>query len=126
MLSTPTRNEEDYSISVRRCSGALLLSAVASLLIACGGASSSSDGTTSTATLTWDAVADPNVVGYRVYYGTVSGTYDQTPGQGLNVGTVTTYTVTGLSSGKRYFFTATAFTSNTESTYSNEGHKDIL
>jgi len=126
MLSTPTRNEEDYSISVRRCSGALLVSAVASLLIACGAASSSSDGTTATATLTWDAVADPNVVGYRVYYGTVSGTYDQTPGQGLNVGTVTTYTVTGLSSGKRYFFAATAFTSNTESTYSNEGHKDIL
>jgi chitodextrinase len=79
-----------------------------------------------TATLAWDAVTATNLSGYRVYYGTAPGTYLQSLGQGLNVGNVTTHTVTGLSSGTRYYFAVTAFdTSNSESTYSNEVFKDI-
>jgi hypothetical protein len=47
-------------------------------------------------------------------------------GQGVNVGNITTFTVTGLTSGSRYYFVATAFdTSNNESVYSNEVFKDI-
>ena len=57
-----------------------------------------------TATLAWDAVMHPNLAGYRVYFGTAPGTYSQAAGTGVNVGNVTTYTVTGLSSGTRYYF----------------------
>jgi chitodextrinase len=79
-----------------------------------------------TAILAWDAVTATNLSGYRIYYGTAPGTYLQSLGQGLNVGNVTTYTVTGLSSGTRYYFAVTAFdTSSNESIYSNEVFKDM-
>lgn len=79
-----------------------------------------------TAALAWDAVTDPSLGGYRIYYGTAPGTYFQSVGQGLNVGDVTTYTVAGLSSGTRYYFAATAYdTSNSESIFSNQVFKDI-
>jgi len=79
-----------------------------------------------TATLAWDAVSASNLGGYRVYYGTASGTYFQSAGQGVNVGNVTTVTVTGLGSGTRYFFAVTAFdTMNNESVFSNQVIKDI-
>jgi hypothetical protein len=102
--------------------GGLLLLAIAILLTACGGGDSNSP---NTATLAWDAVTDPSLSGYRVYYGTAPGTYLQPVGQGLDVGDVTTYSVTGLSSGTRFYFASTAYTSNGESTYSNEVFKDI-
>jgi len=76
-----------------------------------------------TATLTWDAVAV--ATGYRVYYGTSPGTYFQAPGQGLDVGNVTTHMLTGLSTGTRFYFAVTAYDSNDESPYSNEVFKDI-
>jgi hypothetical protein len=77
------------------------------------------------ATLAWDAVIAANLSGYRVYYGTAPGTYLQLPGQGLSVGNVTTHTVTGLSSGTRYYFAVSAFdSSGNESPYSNEVFKD--
>jgi fibronectin type 3 domain-containing protein len=67
---------------------------------------------------------EPNISGYRVYVGTASGQYQF--GQGLDVGNVTSYTVTGLSTGTRYYFVATAYdTSNIESELSNEVFKDI-
>ena len=79
-----------------------------------------------TAILAWDAVTHPNLSGYRVYYGTAPGTYLQPVGSGVNVGNVTSFTVTGLTSGTRYYFAVTAFdTSNNESTFSNEVFKDI-
>lgn len=81
---------------------------------------------TTTAALAWDAITATNLGGYRVYYGTAPGAYIQAAGQGLNVGKVSTYTVTGLSRGKRYYFAVTAFdTSNNESAFSNEVYKDI-
>jgi hypothetical protein len=78
--------------------------------------------TSNSATLAWDAVVAPNVSGYRVYYGTTPGVY----GPGLSIGNVTTYTVSGLSNGTRYYFAVTAFdASGNESGYSNEAFKDI-
>ena len=78
------------------------------------------------ATLEWDAVNFPTLSGYRVYYGTASGAYLQASGTGINVGNVTTFTVTGLGNGARYFFAVTAYdSSNNESGYSNEVFKDI-
>ena len=76
--------------------------------------------------LAWDAVIVPNLSGYRVYFGTAPGTYLQPVGQGTSVGNVTTYTMTGLASGTRYYFAVTAFdTLGIESDYSNEVFKDI-
>jgi len=77
-----------------------------------------------TVSLEWDAVAQ--AAGYRIYYGTTPGVYFQSAGQGVNVGNVTTHTLTGLSSGTRYYFAARAFdASNNESPFSNEIFKDI-
>ncbi len=76
--------------------------------------------------LAWDAVTVPALSGYRVYFGTAPGTYLQSVGQGTSVGNVTTYTMTGLASGSRYYFAVTAFdTLGIESDYSNEVFKDI-
>jgi chitodextrinase len=78
------------------------------------------------ATLAWDAVVLPTLSGYRVYFGTAPGTYLQSLGQGISVGNVTTYTVTGLTSGNRYYFVVTDFdTLGKESSFSNEVFKDI-
>jgi hypothetical protein len=79
-----------------------------------------------TAILAWDGVTANNLSGYRLYYGIAPGTYFQPLGQGLNVGNVLTYTVTGLTSGTRYYFVATSVdTSGNESAFSNEVFKDI-
>lgn len=111
-------------------------------LAACGGGGGDTSGSTSpavavgpssptpisnAATLAWDSPATAtNVSGYRVYYGTATGTYLQPYGQGISVGNVTTYTLMGLSSGIRYYFAVTTFdASGNESTYSNEAFKDI-
>jgi len=54
--------------------------------------------------LAWDPSPDTNVIGYAVYYGTSTGTYDSR----LDVGTNTTATVT-VSGGLTYFFVATSY-----------------
>jgi hypothetical protein len=71
-------------------------------------------------------VVDPNLAGYRIYYGTSTGVYSQSYGSGLNAGNITTYAVTGLNRGTRYYFAATAYdTMGHESGFSNEVFKDI-
>jgi chitodextrinase len=93
------------------------------------GLSSSSAATTlapNTAALEWNAVTFPTLSGYRVYFGTASGNYQQAPGAGVNVGNVTNFTVTGLGNATTYFFAVTAYDgSNNESGYSNEVFKII-
>lgn len=80
--------------------------------------------TVTSATLAWDAVADPNLSGYRVYYGTAPGVYLQQSGQGIAAGKVTTYTIQGLKSGTTYYFAVSAVnTANVESALSNEVSK---
>ena len=67
--------------------------------------------------LAWDPNTESDLAGYKVYYGPASGTY----GTPLNVGNVTTYTLTGLTYGQTYFIAVTAYdTSDRESGYSNE------
>jgi len=57
---------------------------------------------------------------------TAPAVYIQSVGQGINAGNSSTYTVTGLSSGARYFFAVTALdTSNNESTFSNVVYKEF-
>lgn len=77
------------------------------------------------AVLTWDANSESDLVGYRVYYGTSPGNYQQARGEGIVV-YGTSYTVTGLASGMTYYFTLTAFdSSGNESDYANEVFKNI-
>jgi len=78
------------------------------------------------ALLTWSPVIEPNLAGYRVYYGSVPGVYGQTFGSGINAGNVTTYTVLGLLNGVRYYFAVTAYdAAGNESDYSNEVSKQM-
>jgi chitodextrinase len=57
---------------------------------------------------------------------TAPRTYFQPFGQGIHAGNATTYTITGLASGIRYYFALTAIgASNNESSYSNEVFKVI-
>ncbi len=67
--------------------------------------------------LAWDPNTDPDLAGYRVYYGTASRSY----GLPIDVGNVTTCTVPGLTPGVTYYFAITAYDiSHNESGYSNE------
>jgi fibronectin type 3 domain-containing protein len=55
-------------------------------------------------TLAWDASPSPNVVGYRLYYGTASRAYTHS----LATGSATTVTVSNLVRGTTYYFAVTA------------------
>ena len=107
---------------LRRFSGIALLAVMTSLLGACGGGADSAPAGgggppagTNSVSLEWDA-ANPSPSGYRIYVGIAAGTYLGY----VNVGLVTSTTVTGLADGT-YYFAATAYdASNNESTYSNE------
>ncbi len=85
---------------------------------------------TGQATLYWDEVTKPPiskipVAGYRVYFGEGPGTYLQPRGQGVNAGNVTSYTVQGLKSGARYYFTVTTYIGGSESPFANEVAKVV-
>ncbi|MGB8170219.1 MAG: fibronectin type III domain-containing protein, partial [Chthoniobacteraceae bacterium] len=60
---------------------------------------------------------EPDIAGYRLYYGTSSGTYPQM----FDVGNTTGATVSNLAAGSRYYFAVTAYdTSYLESLPSDE------
>lgn len=92
-----------------------------------GGSGSSSGGSDSTAvssaTLSWDAPTTnsdgsplTDLTGYKVYYGTSSGSYTES----VDIGNTTGSVVDGLSAGT-WCFAVTAYdTSGNESDYSNE------
>ena len=79
------------------------------------------------ATLSWSAPAaysDGTPVtalgGYKVYAGTAPGAYSQT----IDVGNVTSYTLTGLNNGATYYFAVTAYdASGNVSGFSNQTSK---
>jgi hypothetical protein len=74
------------------------------------------DAFASQATLAWDPNTESNLAGYKIHYGTDSGSYTVH----LDVHNVTTYTVTGLTVGQTYYFAASAYSSSgKESGYSN-------
>ena len=71
--------------------------------------------------LAWDPNTEPDLAGYRVYYSTVSGDYDEA--DGVDVGNVTTRDLDSLilAEGVNYFFVLTAYdTSQNESDFSDE------
>ena len=76
------------------------------------------------ATLQWEAVSASDLAGYRVYFGTVPGTYTQARGQGVDAGTGTSFTVGNLQSGITYYFAVTSYdVAGNESAYSSEVSK---
>jgi hypothetical protein len=119
------------------CSLLLLTYLVVSLLAyGCGGgggSGGSSNNTSTTpngsATLAWDAPTTntdgtslTDLVGYKIYYGTVSGKYSHV----IDVGNLTNYKVENLTVGTTYFFVVTDYnTSGVESGFSNEVAKTV-
>ncbi|MDH4265658.1 MAG: fibronectin type III domain-containing protein [Deltaproteobacteria bacterium] len=97
-------------------------------LTSCGGGGGDGDGGGggggSTISLAWDAPTTnvdgsplTDLAGYRVYVGTASRTYASS----IDVGNVTTYSLTGLIPGQTYYIAVTAYdTDNNESSSSNE------
>jgi hypothetical protein len=59
----------------------------------------------SSVSLAWGWSADPNVIGYNIYYGVVSQTYTNK----ISVGNVTNAIVSNLVEGTTYFFVVTAY-----------------
>jgi hypothetical protein len=72
--------------------------------------------------LAWDAKSEPNLVGYKIYYGVASRSYKTT----IDVGNVTSYTVTRLKPGNYYFCVTAYYTSGIESNWSNEVSTTVL
>src|SRR3989304_5988479 len=81
------------------------------------------------AVLTWDPPTTntdgtplTDLAGYKVHYGTTSGNYTTV----IDVGNVTTYTITNLTNNVTYYFATTAYdSSGNEIGYSNEVSKTI-
>jgi hypothetical protein len=68
-------------------------------------------------TLAWDANTEPDLAGYRVHYGTASGSYTTS----MDVHKVTTSSIGTLAAGQTYYFAVTAYdASGNESGYSNQ------
>jgi hypothetical protein len=68
-------------------------------------------------TLAWDANNDPDLDGYKVYYGSSSGNYSNS----IDVGNVLEHTISGLQEGVTYYFAAKAYdTNDNESGFSEE------
>lgn len=67
--------------------------------------------------LAWDPSTDPNVAGYKLSYGSTSGSYTKS----LNAGSSTSATVTSLTPGATYYFVVAAYNSiGLQSSPSNE------
>ena len=68
--------------------------------------------------MAWDAGADPDLVGYRVFYGPAAGNYDQQ----IDVGLVTDHMVTGLTDCATWHVAVKALDSagNVSAGFSNE------
>ena len=87
-------------------------------LSACGSGDDASTGAGASASksLSWTAVPDPSVLGYKVYWGTESRNYESNADAGSNA----SYTVNGLNAGKTYFFAVSAYNAGGEGGLSAE------
>src|SRR2546426_5277368 len=73
-------------------------------------------------TLAWDPNTETDLAGYKLYYGLSSGSYPSS----VDVGNLTSYTLSGLLEGQIYYFAVTAYNlSLGESGFSNEVSKAL-
>ena len=81
------------------------------------------DGYCEQVTLAWDPNTEPDLAGYKLYYGTLSRNYSEI----IDVGNVNNYKAYKLNSGLTYYFAVTAYDSaGYESDYSNEVNTTII
>jgi hypothetical protein len=74
-------------------------------------------GSASSISVSWNANTESDLAGYKIYYGDQSRTYSSS----VNVGKVTSYQLSNVSTGKTYYIALTAYdTSGNESGYSSE------
>ena len=99
-----------------RCCIIRSLCSLAAVFLFCG----ISLAVTDDVSLAWDPSTSPNISGYRLYMGNVSGTYTTF----ITLGNQTSYTVTDLGSGT-WYFAVTAFKGAYESDFSNEVSETI-
>lgn len=86
-----------------------------------------------TATVSWNANAESDLAGYKIYYGTGQRTGTDPKVCGLcgyastiNVGNVRTYTFNNLTDGQTYYFSVSAYdTSNNEGVFSTQVSKVV-
>jgi hypothetical protein len=78
-----------------------------------------------TVTLAWDANTEPDLAGYKVYWGRSSGHYDNTPVPTVAPSPNPTFTTPALPNGTWYFAVTAYNTAGMESGYSNEVSKTI-
>ena len=117
-------NFSEESAIISRAIGKLifllfLLSLILIALPGCGGGGGGAGGGGGggSISLAWDPNTESDLAGYKVYYGTASRSY----GSSVNVGNVTSYQLTGLTSGQTYYIALTAYdTLGYESGFSNE------
>lgn len=125
--------KKTYPHNIKNLVKLLIYLSILIILQACGKEVSVSESTGngssgSSATLTWtaptiyaDGTPFTDITGYKVHRGTTSGIYTSP----VDVGNVTTYTVTSLTAGT-YYFAITAYNaSGYESGFSNEESKTI-
>ncbi len=68
-------------------------------------------------TVAWDQNPEPEVAGYKIYYGSRSGSYTAS----VIAGNITSTVISGLEAGVTYYFAAVAYdSSGNESSFSNE------
>jgi hypothetical protein len=68
-------------------------------------------------TVAWDPNPEPEVAGYKIYFGTTPGSYTVS----MNAGNITSMVISGLEAGLTYYFAAVAYdSSGNESGFSNE------
>jgi hypothetical protein len=78
-----------------------------------------------TVTLAWDANTEPDLAGYKVYWGRSSRHYDNSPVPTVAPSANPTFTTPALPNGTWYFAVTAYNTSGLESDYSNEVSKTI-
>ncbi len=71
--------------------------------------------------MTWDPVADTTLAGYYLFYAKPDSAYEF-----VDVGNATSYSMTRLEGGTRFYFRVAAYDSyGNQSAFSNEVYKDM-
>ncbi len=123
--NTPSRKCSRRSRAAAAMAALALLLVLPFLLSGCGAVVTTDTGT---AQIEWSAPASNEdgtpltaLAGYKVYFGTAPGVYDS-----VDVGDVNSYVLLGLTKGKTYYFTVTAYdTEGNESDYSSMVSKNV-